>query len=222
MAGRRKYDDGCAVAHGLDLVGERWSLLIVRELLLGPKRFTDLRAGLPGASADMLTQRLRELQDNGVLTHRKLGPPSGARVYQLTEWGLDLEPVVTQLARWSSRSPGMRADAPLGVDSLVLSLRTLFDPRAAEGFAGTVGLRLGEHEFRVAVQAGGITIERADPTGSDVTLATDPATLTMLLRGGGPLDAAARDGAVTVLGDRAVAERFLTLFPLPEPAGAML
>jgi DNA-binding HxlR family transcriptional regulator len=218
MAGRRKYDDGCAVAHGLDLVGERWALLIVRELLLGPKRFTDLRAGLPGASADMLTQRLRELRENGVLTHRKLPPPSGAWVYQLTEWGLELEPVVTQLAKWSSRSPGMRADAPLGVDSLVLSLRALFSPGAAEGFAGTIGLRLGEHEFRVRVETGDITIWRADPAGSDVTLCTDPATLTALLRGGVTLAEAARAGALTLLGNQTLAEHFLTLFPLPEPA----
>lgn len=87
MAGKRRYHTGCAVAHALDLVGERWALLVVRELLLGPKRFTDLLAGLPGASPDMLTQRLRELTDAQVVLRRRLNPPSASWVYELTPWG---------------------------------------------------------------------------------------------------------------------------------------
>jgi DNA-binding HxlR family transcriptional regulator len=101
-AGRRKFDDGCAVAHALDLIGERWALLIVRELLLGPKRFTDLHSGLPGTSPDVLTQRLRELTETGVVRRRHLPPPAASWVYELTDWGAELEAVVQRLAQWGA------------------------------------------------------------------------------------------------------------------------
>src|ERR1700682_5998806 len=126
MVGKRRYDEGCAVAHALDLIGERWALLIVRELLLGPKRFTDLRAGMPGASADVLAQRLRDLSESGVVRRKKLPPPAGSEVYEITEWGADLEPVITHLGRWGSRSATFDPAADSSVDSLVLSLRALF------------------------------------------------------------------------------------------------
>ena len=142
MAIRRTYADGCAAAHALDLVGERWALLVVRELLLGPKRFTDLRAGLPNASPNVLAQRLRELEGAGVVRRRKLPPPAASRVYELTDWGMELEPVITRLGRWGARSPSKPRDAALGVDSLILSLRTMFDPRAADGLRATYELHL--------------------------------------------------------------------------------
>src|SRR5919112_261043 len=104
MATMRTYDDGCAAAHALDLVGERWALLVIRELLLGPKRFTDLRAGLPNASPNVLAQRLRELEGVGVVRRRKLPPPAASRVYELTEWGMELEPVIISLGRWGARA----------------------------------------------------------------------------------------------------------------------
>src|SRR4051794_40586324 len=105
MATTRTYGDGCAIARALDVVGERWALLIVRELLLGPKRYTDLRRGLPNASPNVLSERLRELEQAGVVQRRKLPPPASSRVYELTEWGLDLEEVVQSLGSWASRSP---------------------------------------------------------------------------------------------------------------------
>src|SRR5436189_5833106 len=111
MGVKRTYGESCAASHALDLVGERWALLIVRELLLGPKRFTDLRAGLPAISPNVLTQRLEELERAGVLRRRKLLPPAGAWVYELTEWGLDLEPVIIALGRWGARSPYQRPRA---------------------------------------------------------------------------------------------------------------
>src|SRR2546430_1285561 len=118
----RSYQDGCAAAHGLDLVGERWALLVVRELILGPKRFTDLRAGLPGVSANVLTQRLAELEESGIVQRRKLPPPAAAWIYELTPWGLELEPVIMALGLWASRSPGRARGLPMGCDSAVLSL----------------------------------------------------------------------------------------------------
>src|SRR5919197_5217655 len=105
MTTRRKYDQGCAVAHASDLIGQRWALLIVRELLLGPKRFTDLRAGIPDLSPNVLGQRLRELTESGIVQRRRLPPPAAAQVYELTEWGSELEPAVLALGRWASRSP---------------------------------------------------------------------------------------------------------------------
>ena len=218
MVGRRKYDDGCAVAHALDLVGERWALLVVRELLLGPKRFTDLQSGLPGASPDVLTQRLRELTEVGVLRRRRLAPPAASWVYELTEWGAELQPIVVRLARWSSRSPGLRHDAPLGVDSLVLSLLALFDGPASAGFEATVALHLGEDRFRATVADGQLTVSRAEAPGpADVVLDTDQPTLLSLLRSDRPLADAIDTGALRLTGDAAVADRFRRLFPPPEP-----
>jgi DNA-binding HxlR family transcriptional regulator len=111
-------------------VGERWALLVVRELLLGPKRFTDLRAGMPKASPNVLAQRLRELERAGVVRRRKLPPPAASKVYELTEWGLELESVVISLGRWVTCSPARPRNVELGVDSLILSFRTMFDPLA--------------------------------------------------------------------------------------------
>ncbi|MEU4428426.1 helix-turn-helix domain-containing protein [Actinoplanes sp. NPDC024001] len=164
-AGVLSQIDGCAVAHSLDLLGERWALLVVRELVLGPKRFTDLRAGLPGADADMLSQRLRELQSAGVVRRHRTPPPASAWVYELTPWGLELEPVFSHLGRWGSRSPGMRHDAPIGVDSLMLSLRALFSPAAADGLTATVALTVDGQDFQVHVGGGRLEVTRADRSG---------------------------------------------------------
>src|SRR3954453_15406297 len=150
MAGKRTYGDGCGIAHGLDQVGERWALLVVRELLLGPKRFTDLRAGLPNASPNVLSQRLRELEDAGVIQRRRLAPPAGSSVYELTEWGRGLEPIVMAFGGWAIQSPAFPPADPIGEDSVILALRTLFDPDAATGVSARYEVRLGEQRFRVA------------------------------------------------------------------------
>jgi DNA-binding HxlR family transcriptional regulator len=217
MVGRRKYDDGCAVAHALDLIGERWALLVVRDLLLGPKRFTDLLAGLPGPSPDVLTQRLRELTQAGVVHRRRLSPPAASWVYELTSWGAELAPIVVGLAKWASRSPGMRYDAPLGTDSLVLSLEALFDGPAAAGLEATIALHLGDERFQVCIADGQLTVTRGETDRPDAALDTDQATLLSLLRTDRPLDAAVASGELRLAGDRAVIERFRRLFPPPQP-----
>jgi len=217
VVGRRKYEDACAVAHGLDLVGERWALLVVRELLLGPKRFTDLLSGLPGASPDVLTQRLRELTEAGVVRRRRLPPPAASWVYELTNWGAELEPIVLRLAQWSSRSPGMRYDGPLGVDSLVLSLKALFDGPAAKGFTATVGLRLGDQAFRLVIADGRLEVSRGEPERADAVLDADQATLLAVLRTERPLAEMRDDGSLRLAGDPEVVERFRGLFPPPQP-----
>jgi DNA-binding HxlR family transcriptional regulator len=212
------YDDGCAAAHALDLVGERWALLVVRELVLGPKRFTDLRAGLPNASPDVLARRLRELGRAGIVRRRKLPPPAASRVYELTDWGMELEPVIIRLGRWGARSPLLPRDAALGVDSLILSFRTMFDPRAADGLNASYELRLGEDRFYAVVAYGQFEVERGSADRPDAIIEADPATLAALVYEGRQLDEALRSGDLKIEGDESAVERFLTLFPLPEPA----
>ena len=217
-SGRRTYGDGCAAAHALDLVGERWALLVVRELLLGPKRFTDLRAGLPSASPNVLAQRLRELEGAGVVRRRKLPPPAASRVYELTEWGEELEPVIVSLGRWGVRSPSKPPDAALGVDSLILSFRTMFDPRAARELEATYEFWLGEDRFRAEVSDGNFEISRGSAEGSDATVETDHGTLAALVYDGRDLAEALSSGDMNIRGDDAAVKRFLTLFPLPQKA----
>jgi DNA-binding HxlR family transcriptional regulator/putative sterol carrier protein len=218
MATRRTYCDGCAAAHALDLVGERWALLVVRELLLGPKRFTDLRAGLPGVSPNVLAQRLRELEGAGVVRRRKLPAPAASRVYELTNWGMELEPVIIRLGRWGARSASRPRDAALSVDSLVLSFRTMFDPRAAEGLNASYELRLGEDRFRAVVADGRFEVVRGGAEEPDATIEADPVMLAALVYESRPLAEALRSGDIKIEGDESAVERFLTLFPLPEPA----
>ena len=218
----RTYCDGCAAAHALDIIGERWALLVVRELLLGPKRFTDLRAGLPAVSPNVLAQRLRELERAGVLRRRKLPPPAASKVYELTEWGMELEPVIVRLGRWGARSPSKPRDAALGVDSLVLSFRTMFAPHTAEGLRASYELRLGEDVFMAVVDDGRFEIARASAEKVDATIETDAATLAALVYEGRELAEALRAGEVKIEGDEAAVERFVRLFPLPEPAAPVL
>ena len=218
----RTYCDGCAAAHALDIIGERWALLVVRELLLGPKRFTDLRAGLPAVSPNVLAQRLRELERAGVLRRRKLPPPAASKVYELTEWGMELEPVIVRLGRWGARSPSKPRDAALGVDSLVLSFRTMFAPHAAEGLRASYELRLGEDVFVAVVDDGRFEIARASAEKADATIETDAATLAALVYEDRDLAEALRAGEVKIEGDEAAVERFVRLFPLPEPAAPVL
>ena len=218
MATKRTCDDGCAAAHALDLIGERWALLVVRELLLGPKRFTDLRAGLPHASPNVLAERLRGLEAAGIVRRRRLPPPAASQVYELTEWGEELEPVIIRLGRWGARSPCKPHDAPLGVDSLILSFRTMFDPGAAEGLEASYELRMGEDRFRAEVIGGSFEVERGSAERPDATIEADPATLAALVYEGRSLTEALNAGDMQIEGDEAAVERFLTLFPLPQPA----
>lgn len=218
MVGRRKYDDGCAVAQALDVIGERWALLVVRDLLLGPKRFTDLLAGLPGASSDVLTQRLRDLAEAGVVRRTRLAPPASAWVYELTPWGAELEDVILGLAGWVHQSPRMRYDLPLGTDSLMLSLKTLFDGRAAGDLHAAIALHLSDEHFSIRIADGDLTIARGEIASPDATLDTDQATLLSLLHTNRPVDEALATGELRLTGDRAMVERFRNLFPVPEPA----
>jgi DNA-binding HxlR family transcriptional regulator len=220
MATSRTYGDGCAIARALDLVGERWALLVVRELLLGPKRYTDLRKGLPNASPNVLSQRLRELESAGVVRRSTLPPPAGSRVYELTEWGRELEQVVVSLGHWGSRAPMPPGDAPIGADSTILALRGRFDPAAAASVKALYELRFGEDRFGVEVADGALSVARGEAQDAVATIDTDPGTLTSVLWGGLSISDAQQSGSLTIDGDRTAVERFVRLFPMPEPATA--
>jgi DNA-binding HxlR family transcriptional regulator len=217
----RTYGDLCGIARALDVVGERWALLVVRELTLGPKRFTDLRAGLPNVGPDVLAQRLRELDGAGVVRRRTLAPPAGSRVYELTDRGRALEPVLIELGRWGTLAPVPAGDPRLGIDSTMIALRTLFDAGAAAELAATYELRLGAQVFRAEVQDGEFNLTRAEAPDAHATISSDPMTLAAVLWEGRPLADAERAGDAVVEGDRRAAARFLRLFPLPEPDAAV-
>src|SRR3712207_15433 len=174
---RRRYEDACAAAHALDLVGERWALLVMRELMLGPKRFSDLRASLPGISANVLTQRLEGLEAAGILVRRKLPPPASAQVYELTDWGYESEPIFQALGRWAARSPAHDPSLPFSAASFLLSLRTMLDPARAEGIEARIGFRLGDETYLSHLAEGRIAIARSALDGADLIFAGAPPVL---------------------------------------------
>jgi DNA-binding HxlR family transcriptional regulator len=208
----------CGIARALDVVGERWALLVVRELILGPKRFTDLRRGLPHIGPDMLSQRLRELEAAGVVRRRTLAPPAGSRVYELTDRGRELEPVLHALGRWGSAAPLPAGNPRLGVDSTMIALKTLFDASAAGNLDATYELHLSDQVFRVRVADGELELERGEAPEAHATITTDPWTLGGILWQGYPLADAERAGNAAVEGDHRAMARFVALFPLDEPA----
>ena len=179
----RSYGDQCGVARSLDVIGERWALLIVRELLLGPKRFNDLLAGLAGASPNVISQRLRELTGNGVIRHRDLGPPARVRVYELTDWGRDLEPVVLHLGQWGTRAP-LPEGARWGLDSLLLALQATADPAVVNG---RYELRVGPEVFTVDGTSGSVRVRRGTADRPDGALTTDADTLHAVALGKRPI-----------------------------------
>lgn len=214
------------MAHALDLVGQRWAMHVVRELMLGPQRYSDLKAALPGISTNLLGDRLGELERSGVVRRRRLPPPAASWVYELTPYGADLEPIITVLGRWGARSPGHRPDLPLSVTSFVLSLRTNVDPARTAGLTASYGLRVDRTDLHVQVVDGAFTVTPGVAPGPEATLSAAPEVLAGLIYGGRPLAEAVSAGDVVVTGDERAAERFLGLFTLPAkvtvPSGADL
>jgi DNA-binding HxlR family transcriptional regulator len=211
---KRSYDDPCGVARALDVVGERWALLVVRELLLGPKRFGALASGLPGMSQNVLSQRLRELTGAGIVRRRTFGPPASSHAYELTERGRELEPVLLALARWGSRIPA-RSVAELSTDALMLALQTTFDPSAAGALRLRLELRIGDDRFRAEIGSGRFAISRGSGGRADAILTTGPATLRALVFGEQSIADAVGRGDLRVDGDRRAAAGFTRCFPRP-------
>jgi DNA-binding HxlR family transcriptional regulator len=212
----RHYADPCGIARALDAVGDRWALLIVRELIFGPQRFSQLRAGLPGVSPNVLAQRLRELAAAGLVRSGLLDPPASVAVYELTERGLALEPVLLELARWGSQQP-VTTTNELSVSALMFALRTVADP-AGSGHV-SYALRVDGQWFTLEVAGPSVTIRRGRTGQPAAALAADTATLRSVAFGREPVSAAERDGRLAITGDRRAAERFPRLFAVPVTPG---
>lgn len=217
---KRWYDDACGTALAMELVGERWSLLIVRELMFGPRRFGELRKALTGISANVLTQRLEGLETAGILTREKLPPPASVQVYALTPWGYRSEVAIQELGRWAVQSHRHDTTLPLSAASLMLSFRTMIDRSRSGAVNRTIGFQLGDEGFVARVDAEGISIRRADPREADSLFSSDPVTMASIVYGGRPIEDAESAGMLALKGDRALATRFVTLFPLPPKIGS--
>jgi DNA-binding HxlR family transcriptional regulator len=215
---QRRYADACATAHALDLIGDRWTLLVIRELMWGPRRFGDLKSSLPGISANVLTQRLGELEAAGILIHRKLPPPAAVNVYELTPWGLESEPIFQALGRWAARSPQHDPSLAFSAASLLLSMRTMLNGELAAGLQGRIGFELGERTFLAYLADGRLEIAPSALDQADVIFTGAPQIIAAALYGGQDLDALEAAGVLRVTGDRTLAARFVRLFPLPPKA----
>lgn len=216
---RRWYDDACGTALALELVGERWALMVVRELMFGPRRFSEIRAALPGLSANVLTQRLEGLEESGILVKRKLPPPANAQVYELTPWGYESEPIFQVMGRWAVRSPEHDPSLGLSAASMMMSLRTMHSPALAKGFKARIGFDMGPGDaFVGAMSEQGIEIVRGDLAGADFVLTGPPPLIAAAMYSGESLEAVEAMG-LAVTGDRTTAEKFVTLFELPEKWG---
>ena len=204
----------------MELVGERWSMLIIRELMLGGRRFSDLRASLPGISAKVLTERLTGLEQAGVVVKRKLPPPAATQVYGLTEWGYLAEPAIQELGRWAARSPEHDPTLPLSAVSFMISMRTMLDREMAGHLSMTIGFDTAGETFVARLEGGALPVVREEPRATDVLFrASTPMELAALFYGKMPLEEWATGQGRAINGDRALAERFVDLFWLPEKVG---
>lgn len=210
---KRWYDDACGTALALEIVGERWALLIMRELVFGPRRFSELRANLPGISANVLTQRLQGLEATGVLTRRTLASPANVHVYALTDWGLEAQPMMRDLGRWAARSPRHDPFAFMSPASAMMSLQTLVDPDKARALDLIVGIRFPNDAFTARAAGGTIEVIRGEPDDPAAIFTGDTMQLRVTFYGKAPFGAAE---GMTVTGDLDAARAFTDLFRLPE------
>ena len=217
----RTYDDACGTALALDLIGERWAMLVMRELLLGPRRFGDLRSGLPGISANVLTQRLEGLESVGVVAKRKLPPPASVQVYELTDWGKEAEPLILGLGKWAVRSPLHDAEAPLSAVGMMLSFKTMFVPERAKDVDITVAFKLGEDAYWARARKGELIEGRGEAEKFDLELAGDPGVIGGVVHGFADAADMEKAGQIAIKGDRAQLARFSALFEMPPKVGAL-
>jgi DNA-binding HxlR family transcriptional regulator len=214
---KRWYDDACGTAMALELVGERWALLVVRELMFGGRRFSDLRVGMPGVSANILTLRLEGLERVGIVQRRMLPPPASAQLYELTPWGYEADIILQQLGRWAARSPLHDPALPLSAASIMMSFRTMFSAERSGGEMVRLGVRLGSDTFIIETRADNISVIRAELEHcSTIISAASPMVLAAIVYGGQPVSAAEAAGNLTLTGDQALIARFATWFPLPQ------
>jgi len=206
---KRRYDDACGLAHALELLGERWAMLVLRELAYGPRRFSELKADLQGISANVLTQRLSELEARGLVRRVKLPPPASVQVYQATDWGLEAVPVIASLGKWAARSPCHDPNQPMSHVSLIMSLQTLLSPLLADGLDARIGFRFGEANYVTMLHDGRLDVQRGEVADCDVEFVGTSSEVAAVIHGGAPF------ATIRVEGDLEFAKRFVTLFPLP-------
>jgi DNA-binding HxlR family transcriptional regulator len=211
----KHYDQYCPIAHAVGVLGERWTMLVVRELLHGPKRYTDLVDGLPGIGTNVLAARLRDLEQGGVVCKRKLPPPAASTVYELTEYGRELEEAMYALARWGARSLGPPGpDDELYPEWGVNALPALFNPEAARGLTETYVLAIGDDVFTARIEHGHLSPLEGAVEDADLRVETDMETFFALATGDLSPAEALKKRRVLVEGDRALFERCFTVFSL--------
>ena len=213
---KRWYDDACGTALALELVGERWSLLIMRELMFGGRRFSDLRSSLPGVSANILALRLERLERVGIIQRRRLPPPASVQIYELTPWGYEAEIILQELGRWATRSPLHDPTLPLSAASIMMSFRTMYSRERASGEAARIGFRFGEETFVVDFGPEGVRTRRGEPEGCALVVSTNPMSLASVVYSRRPISDAEATGELKLTGDRTLFDRFVGWFPLPE------
>lgn len=207
---KRRFDDACGLAHAMELLGERWAMLVLRELAYGPRRFSDLKNDLQGISANVLTQRLTELEARGLVRKTKLPPPAAVQVYEATSWGLEVVPVIASLGKWAARSPLHNPELRMSHVSVVMSLQTLLSAERARGLNARIGFRFGDTNYVTTLHDGLLDVDRGDADDCDVTFIGSPSEIAAVIHGGAQLE------TIRIDGDLKLAERFRTLFPLPE------
>ena len=216
---KRRYDEACAATHAMDILGERWAVPVMRELMLGPRRFSELKSSINGISANVLTQRLGSLEAAGVTRRKTLLPPASVQVYELTEWGYEAAPILQVMGRWAVRSPMHDPTRPFSATSLMLSLRTMIDQEAAATLDGTILLRLDDEDYYWTKADGAIDIGRgAPPKSPRVTISGAPSILAGWFYGGGEDAMLSAADELTVEGDLNFAMRFADCFGMPDKA----
>jgi DNA-binding HxlR family transcriptional regulator len=197
----------------MELLGERWAMLVLRELAYGPRRFSELKADLVGISANVLTQRLTELESRRLVRRTRRPPPASVQVYEATEWGLEAVPLIAHLGRWAARSPWHDPTLQMSHVSVIMSLQTLISPALADGLDARIGFQFGDTSYVVTLRDGRLDVERAAPENCDVLFTGRPSDVAAVIHGGAPFD------LISVEGDLALAKRFVKLFPLPPKIG---
>jgi DNA-binding HxlR family transcriptional regulator len=209
----KRFEQYCPIAHAMSLVGERWALLVVRELLKGPRRYTDLAAGLPGIGTNVLATRLRELEAAGVVTRRRLPPPAASTVYELTDYGAQLEEVLHAVARWGARSLGLpRTHDELDADWGLNAFRALLYPERARDVSAVYVVRIGDEAFTVGLEDGCLHVALGAHGEPDADIAMHFETFYALAGGDLAAADAIDDGRLRVDGDRDAAIRFFEMF----------
>lgn len=214
MVTSRSYKQRCGIARALDLVGERWALLVVRELVLGPRRFTDLREGLPGIATNVLTQRLQQLEGNGIVTRRRLPPPAASNVYELTEYGRELVPIMLELGRWGARSIGHETPEHKTQGRwFAVALQAFFDADAAADLTANVALDFGDTQVTLRLNEGRLEVVPGLADDAELTIAAEPETLVAYLSGA--------EVSFVAEGDGELLARLRDVFPFRAPSATV-